>query len=110
MTLWWICAIISVLSKNQILGVGTPAVCPHDADASVRVVVDSVCRTRIAVAEALVDDASRPLAALRVRFAQATRRLRRGCIFVLHEIGFELPPLEMLSCGFKPIAVDLALH
>ena len=110
MTLWWICAIISVLSKNQILGVGTPAVCPHDADASVRVVVDSVYRTRIAVAEALVEEASRPLAVLRIRFAQATRRLRRGRIFVLHEIGFELPSLEMLACRFRPVAIDLALH
>ena len=42
---------------GEVFGVSPSAVCPHDADASIRGVVDSVYRARVAVAKALVDDA-----------------------------------------------------
>ena len=73
---------------GEVFGLFPFPVCPHDPDAAVGVLVDSVYRTHLACAEALVDDAS----------------------VVLDEERRELPLLEVLARRLEAVAVDLYLH
>ena len=73
---------------GEVFGLVPFPVCPHDADAPIGVLVDSVYRPPLARAEARIDDAG----------------------VVLDEERFELPLLEMLARRLETVAVDLYLH